>query len=78
MKVYYDYVRQELLTEQEARGYTEQDVREDEYGIWEFIIYHYSYQEIIGELPRDLVENIVNEIVKRRLNNEDLFCVRDF
>lgn len=78
MKVYYDYVRQELLTEQEARGYTEQDVREDEYGIWEFIIDHYSYQEIIGELPRDLVENIVNEIVKRRLNNEDLFCVRDF
>lgn len=25
MKIYYDYVRQELLTEQEAKGYTEQD-----------------------------------------------------
>lgn len=78
MKIYYDYVNQGLLTEQEAREYTEQDVREDKYGIWEFITEHYPYQEIIGELPRDFVENIINEIVKRRLNNEELFCVRDF
>lgn len=78
MKIYYDYEREELLTEQEAREYVEQDTCEDEYGIWEFITENYSYQDIIGELPRDFVENIINEIVKRRLNSEELFCVRDF
>ena len=78
MKIYYDYVRQELLTEQEAKGYTEQDTREDKDVIWEFIINHYSYNEIIEKLPPDFIEEIVKTITERRLENESLFCVRDF
>ena len=78
MKIFYDYVRQGLLTEQEAREYTEQDVREDKYGIWEFIIDHYSHNEIIEKLPPDFIEEIVKTITERQLENENLFCVRDF
>lgn len=78
MKIYYDYVRQGLLTEQEAKEYTEQDVREDKYGIWEFIIDHYSLNEIIEKLPPDFIEEIVKMITERQLKNENLFCVRDF
>lgn len=78
MKIYYDYVRQGLLTEQEAREYTEQDVREDKYGIWEFIIDHYSHSEIIEKLPSDFIEEIVKTITESQLENENLFCVRDF
>ena len=78
MKIYYDYVRQELLTEQEAKGYTEQDAREDKDVIWEFIINHYSYNEIIEKLPPDFIEEIVKTITERRLENESLFCVREF
>lgn len=78
MKIYYDYVRQGLLTEQEAKEYTEQEVQEDKYGIWEFIIDHYSHNEIIEKLPPDFIEEIVKTITERQLKNENLFCVRDF
>ena len=78
MKIFYDYVRQGLLTEQEAKEYTEQDVREDKYGIWEFIIDHYSHNEIIEKLPPDFIEEIVKTITESQLENENLFCVRDF
>ena len=78
MKVYYDYVRQGLLTEQEAKEYTEQEAREDKYGIWEFIIDHYSHNEIIEKLPPDFIEEIVKTITESLLENENLFCVRDF
>ena len=78
MKIYYDYVRQGLLTEQEAKEYTEQETREDKYSIWEFIIDHYSHNEIIEKLPPDFIEEIVKTITERRLEDENLFCVRDF
>ena len=78
MKIYYDYVRQELLTEQEAKEYTEQDAWEDKDAIGEFIINHYSYNEIIEKLPPDFIEEIVKTITERRLENKSLFCIRDF
>lgn len=78
MKIYYDYVRQELLTEQEAKEYAEQDAWEDKYGIWEFIIDHYPHNEIIEKLPPDFIEEIVETITERQLENENLFCVREF
>ena len=78
MKIYYDYIRQGLLTEQEAKEYTEQEAREDKYGIWEFIIDHYSHNEIIEKLPPDFIEEIVRTRTERQLENENLFCVRDF
>ena len=78
MKVYYDYEREKLLTEKEAREYTAEDVWEDKYGIWEFIIDHYSHNEIIEKLPSDFIEEIVKTITESQLENENLFCVRDF
>lgn len=77
MKIYYDYVRQGLLTEQEAKEYTEQETREDKYGIWEFIIDHYSHNEIIEKLPPDFIEEIVKTITEKRLNDEELFLIRE-
>lgn len=74
MKIYYDYVRQGLLTEQEAKEYTEQEAREDKYGIWEFIIDHYSHNEIIEKLPPDFIEEIVKTITERRLEDETFFA----
>ena len=78
MKVYYDYVRQELLTEQEEKGYIEQDVWEDIDAIGEFVINHYFYNEIIEKLPPDFIKEIVKTITERRLENKSLFCVREF
>ena len=78
MKIYYDYVRQELLTEQEAKGYTEQDAWEDIDAIGEFVINHYSYNEFIEKLPPDFIKEIVKTITERRLENKNLFCVREF
>ena len=74
MKIYYNYVRQELLTEQEAKRYIEQEA----YSIWEFIIDHYFYNEIIEKLPPDFIEEIIKTITEKLLENENLFCVRDF
>lgn len=51
---------------------------EDKYGIWEFIIDHYSHNEIIEKLPPDFIEEIVKTITERQLENENLFYVRDF
>ena len=74
MKIYYEYARQELLTEQEAKRYIEQEA----YSIWEFIIDHYFYNEIIEKLPPDFIEEIIKTITEKLLENENLFCVRDF
>ena len=78
MKIFFDYKREKLMTEQEAKEYIAGDVWEDSYGIWEFITEHYSYSEIIGKLPREFIKEIVETIIENRLENEELFCVRDF
>ena len=48
MRIYYDYEREELLTEQEAKEYTKEDVLNDDYGIWEFITDNYYYEAIMS------------------------------
>lgn len=73
MKIYYDYARQELLTEQEAKRYIEQET----YSIWEFIMDHYFYNEIIEKLPPDFIEEIIKTITEKLLNNEEFFLVRE-
>ena len=78
MKIYYDYEREELLTEQEAKKYTKEDVLNDNYGIWEFITENYSYTEVMDRLSRDFFDDVTEEMVKTRLENEEFFCVRDF
>ena len=78
MKVYYDYEREELMTEEEAREHTKEDILYDDYGMWEFIMDNYSYEKIMDELPRNFIDNVVNEMVNARLESEEHFCVRDF
>ena len=78
MKIYYDYEREELLTEQEAKEYTKENVLDDNYGIWEFITGNYSYTEIMDGLSRNFFDDVIEEMVKTRLENGESFCVRDF
>ena len=78
MKVYYDYEREELLTEQEAKEYTKEDILNDNYGIWEFITRNYSYTEVMDGLSRNFFDDVIEEMVKTRLENGEFFCVREF
>lgn len=78
MKIYYDYEREELLTEQEAKEYTKEDVLDDNYGIWEFITENYSYTEVMDRLSRNFFDDVIEEMVKTRLENGEFFCIRDF
>ena len=78
MRIYYDYEREELLTEQEAKEYTKEDVLDDNYGIWEFITRNYSYTEVMDGLSRNFFDDVIEEMVKIRLENPDYFLVREF
>lgn len=78
MKIYYDYEREELLTEQEAKEYIKEDVLDDNYGIWEFITRNYSYTEVMDGLSQNFFDDVIEEMVKTRLENEEFFCVREF
>ena len=78
MKVYYDYEREELLTEQEAKEYTKEDVLNDDYSIWEFITDNYYYGVIMSHLSQDFLKEITEELIKDRLENPDYFLVREF
>ena len=78
MKIYYYYETNQILTEEEAEAICQKDVSYDDYGIWEFIIDHYFYNEIIEKLPPDFIEEIIKTITEKLLENENLFCVRDF
>ena len=78
MRIYYDYEREELLTEQEAKEYTKEDVLNDNYGIWEFITKNYSYTEVMNGLSRNFFDDVIEEMVKTRLENPDYFLVREF
>ena len=78
MRIYYDYEREELLTEQEAKEYTKEDVLNDNYGIWEFITKNYSYTEVMDGLSRNFFDDVIEEMVKTRLENGEFFCIREF
>ena len=78
MKVYYDYVNEEILTEEEATKYVKEDVLNDDYGIWEFITDNYYYEAIMSHLSQDFHKEITEELIKDRLENTDYFIVREF
>ena len=78
MKIYYDYEREELLTEQEAKEYTKENILNDNYGIWAFITDNYYYEAIMSHLSRDFLKEITEELIKNRLENPDYFLVREF
>ena len=77
MKVYYDYEREELLTEQEAKEYTKEAVLNDDYGIWEFITDNYYYEAIMKNLSQDFLENIIEELIENRLENPEYFLTKE-
>lgn len=78
MKVYYDYKREELLTEQEAKEYTKEDILNHNYDIWEFMTDNYYYEAIMSHLSPDFLKEITEELIKNRLESPDYFLVREF
>lgn len=73
MKIYYDYEREELLTEQEAEKYTKEDILNDDYGIWEFITENYYYEAIMSHLSQDFLKEITEELIKTDLKIPTVF-----
>lgn len=78
MKVYFNYEREELMTEQEARKYLKEDILNDDYDIWEFIIDSYPYEKIMENLPKNFLNEVTEELIKERLEDADYFLVREF
>lgn len=78
MKVFYDYENEEILTEEEATKYVKEEILNDDYGIWEFIIDNYDYRAIMPHLSQDFLKEITEELIKNRLENPDHFLVREF
>lgn len=78
MKVYFNYEREELMTEQEARKYLKEDILNDDYDIWEFIIDSYPYEKIMENLPQNFLNEVIQELIEERLEDADSFLVREF
>ena len=49
----------------------------DDYALWEFITDNYRYNEIMKNLSQDFLETIIKKIIEKRLNDEELFLVRE-
>lgn len=73
MKVYFNYEREELMTEQEARKYLKEDILNDDYDIWEFISNNYCCDEVMENLPQDFLEN-----AKEEISDDDDYDLWDF
>ena len=78
MRIYFDYEREKLLTEQEAKRYVEEGLLDDDYSIWEFIIDSYPYEKIMENLPQSFLNEVTEELIKERLEDADYFLVREF
>lgn len=78
MKVYFNYGREELMTEQEARKCLKEEILNDNYDVWEFITENYYYEEIMSHLSQDFLEEITEELINNQLENSDYFVVREF
>lgn len=78
MKVYFNYEREELMTEQEARKYLKKDILNDDYSIWEFITDSYPYEKIMENLSQSFLNEVTEELIKERLEDADYFLVREF
>jgi hypothetical protein len=78
MKVYYDYKNDEIVTEEEATKYVKEEILDDDYALWEFITDNYYYGAIMSHLSQDFLKEIIEELIKNRLENPDYFLVREF
>ena len=78
MKIFYNYDLNKILTEEEATKSVKKEILDnDDYALWEFITDNYRYNEIMKNLSQDFLENIIKKIIENRLNNEELFLVRE-
>lgn len=78
MKVYFNYEREKLMTEQEARKCLKEEILNDDYDVWEFITDNYFYEEIMSHLSQDFLKEITEELINNQLENPDYFLVREF
>lgn len=78
MKVYFNYGREELMTEQEARKCLKEEILNNDYDVWEFITDNYYYEEIMSHLSQDFLKEITEELINNQLENPDYFLVREF
>lgn len=78
MRIYFNYEKEELLTEKEAKRYVEEGLLDDDYSIWEFIIDSYPYEKIMENLSQSFLNEVTEELIKERLEDADYFLVREF
>lgn len=78
MRIYFNYEKEKLLTEQEAKRYVEEGLLDDDYSIWEFIIDSYPYEKIMENLSQSFLNEVTEELIKERLEDADYFLVREF
>ena len=77
MKIFYDYDRNRILTEEEARESARQNVVNDTYALLEFIEDNYSCEEILGNFKRDFLESVIEKNIESWLNEDEYFLVRE-
>lgn len=78
MKVYFNYGREKLMTEQEARKCLKEEILSNDYDVWEFITENYYYEAIMSHLSQDFLKEITEELINNQLENPDYFLVREF
>lgn len=77
MKIFYDYDRNRILTEEEARESARENVVNDTYALLEFIEDNYSCEEILGNFKRDFLESVIEKNIESWLNEDEYFLVRE-
>ena len=77
MKIYYYYVTDEILTEEEAKAKCQKDALDDDYSLWNFIIDNYPYEEILEALSKNFLEEAVEQLAETQLEDPEYFLVRE-
>lgn len=77
MKIYYSFGTNRIMTEEEATKYVKEGILDDDYAIWEFITDNYCYNKIMKNLSQNFLDNIIDELIKNRLENPDDFLTRE-
>lgn len=78
MKIYYSFDTNRMMTEEEAMKYVKEEILDDDYAIWEFIVGYCSYKDIIENLSQDFLKDVKDKLIKRQLENPDYFLAREF
>lgn len=77
MKIFYDYDRNRILTEEEAEESARENVVNDTYALLEFIEDNYSCEEILSSFKLDFLESVIEKNVESWLNEDEYFLVRE-